>query len=348
MKVEIWGTYPPPIGGVSIHVYRLIHNFHALDAQVVLKNFGKVDPGLDYVDTVNNRWRLFGELLFVPTKIIHLQSNNVIAFLLLTLFGARHKIGITIHNKNLVKVKSKIKQYVIRKFLQKSSFIILNDKDYKNALINKFHCEKDKIHILPAFLPPIANEYKGLDVDILNFRKKHKFLISANAYKLRLDEEVDVYGLDLLIKLIGELKKREIDAGLIFCLPMIGCIEYYQSCLSVIEEQELQDNILIVQRPLPNGFEVWKLSDLFIRPTFTDIEGLSVKEALFCGTPAIASNVCQRPKEAIVFKNRDFDDLLDKVLNVYRNQNVWSEKLKYASNYNTVESILEIYKNVSK
>lgn len=22
MKIEIWGTYPPPIGGVSIHIYR--------------------------------------------------------------------------------------------------------------------------------------------------------------------------------------------------------------------------------------------------------------------------------------------------------------------------------------
>ena len=28
MKIEIWGTYPPPIGGVSIHIYRLTKVSH--------------------------------------------------------------------------------------------------------------------------------------------------------------------------------------------------------------------------------------------------------------------------------------------------------------------------------
>lgn len=30
MKIEIWGTYPPPIGGVSIHIYRLRNCFELI------------------------------------------------------------------------------------------------------------------------------------------------------------------------------------------------------------------------------------------------------------------------------------------------------------------------------
>ena len=86
---------------------------------------------------------------------------------------------------------------------------------------------------------------------------------------------------------------------------------------SLIEKMNIDDNILIVQREIPNGFEVWKLSDLFIRPTYTDIEGISVKEALYCGTPAIASDVCKRPSEAVLFKNRSYEDLEEKVLGFY-------------------------------
>ncbi len=346
MKIELWGTYPPPIGGVSIHVYRLIHNLHKLDSEIVLKDFGSGNSGFSYVKSVKSKWWEFLRLLFVSPKIIHLHSNNIKAFLLLYLFGSKHQIGITIHNKNLVKIKSGLQKCIVRCFLKKVSFIILNDEDYKNALINKFHCKKDKIHILPAFLPPIEAEYKGLDDDILDFRKQHHFLLSANAYKLRLEDGVDVYGLDLLIKLVEELKRRKIDVGLIFCLPTIGNLEYYQKCLSVIEAQGLHNDIYIIQRPLINGFEVWKLSDLFIRPTFTDIEGLSVKEALFCGTPAIASDVCKRPLEAIIFKNRDFDDLLSKVLEIFNNKK--KKEICVTPNDDTTRSILSIYNSIRR
>ena len=343
MKIEIWGTYPPPIGGVTVHLYRLIHNLQKYDSGIVMKNFGDGKTDCPYVQTVENKWWEFFRLLFVSPKVIHIHSNNIKVFLLFLLFGSRHKIGITIHNKNLVKVRSRIQKYIICRFLGKASFIILNDIDYKSALISSFHCNDTKIYILPAFIPPIETEYKGLDDDILVFRKKHQFLISANAYKLRLEDGIDVYGLDLLIRLVGELKRRKIDVGLIFCLPTIGNLEYYQKCLSVIEEQGLHNDIFIVQRALTNGFEVWKLSDLFIRPTFTDIEGLSVKEALFCGTPAIASDVCKRPLEAIIFKNRDFNDLLSKVLEVLNNNN---KEFTVIPNDDTIKSILNIYNSI--
>ena len=62
------------------------------------------------------------------------------------------------------------------------------------------------------------------------------------------------------------LKEKGINVGLVFCLPMIGDMEYYQKCLSSIKEMNIDDNILVVQREIPNGFEIWKLSDLFIRP----------------------------------------------------------------------------------
>ena len=52
-------------------------------------------------------------------------------------------------------------------------------------------------HVLPAFLPPNKSEYLGLSEDILLFRKQHSFLLSANAYKLRYENGIDIYGFDL-------------------------------------------------------------------------------------------------------------------------------------------------------
>lgn len=61
------------------------------------------------------------------------------------------------------------------------------------------------------------------------------------------------------------------------------------------------------------------MSDLFIRPTLTDMEGLSVKEALAFGTPVIASDVCLRPSETFLFPKQDFEMLLKQSLHIINN-----------------------------
>ena len=506
MKIEIWGTYPPPIGGVSIHIYRLIHSLHTIDSSVVLRNFGKQVSNISYVKHVSYPWMEFLLLPFRKKRIIHLHSNNIFAFALFLLFGGRHKVGVTLHNQNLIKKTSFIKKKIIQVFLRHAAFVVLNDDNYllklcshfhcsrnnfhilpaflpptqaeyiglsedilffrkqhsfllsanayklryengidiygfdlliqlvkslkekginvglvfclpmigdmeyyqkclssikemniddnilvvqrvfggrhkvgvtlhnqnlikKTSFIKKkiiqvflrhaafvvlnddnyllklcshFHCSRNNFHILPAFLPPTQAEYIGLSEDILFFRKQHSFLLSANAYKLRYENGIDIYGFDLLIQLVKSLKEKGINVGLVFCLPMIGDMEYYQKCLSSIKEMNIDDNILVVQREIPNGFEIWKLSDLFIRPTYTDIEGISVKEALFCGTPAVASDVCKRPSEAVLFKNRSYEDLEEKVLGFYNGSNYSSEGGISIDN-RVPEQLLEIY-----
>lgn len=345
MKIELWGTYPPPIGGVSIHVYRLIHRLHKLDASVILRNFGKSESADSYVKPVAYPWLEFFFLLFKKKRVIHLHSNNVWVFALFILFGRRHKVGVTLHNQNLIKETSRIKKVIIRFFLRQVAFVVLNDGNYRLKLCSYFHCQENKFHVLPAFLPPDKSEYLGVGEEILRFRQQHSFLLSANAYKLRFEDNVDIYGFDLLIRLVNCLKEKGIDAGLVFCLPMIGDMEYYQACLSLIKKQGLMDNILIMQEQMPNGFEVWKLSDLFIRPTSTDIEGFSVKEALYCGTPAMASDICERPKEAILFKNRDYEDLELKVLDFYNNRSRYQNK-DWSFDEHTTEQLLYIYNSL--
>ena len=110
MKIEIWGTYPPPIGGVSIHIYRLIHSLHTIDSSVVLRNFGKQVSNISYVKHVSYPWMEFLLLPFRKKRIIHLHSNNIFAFALFLLFGGRHKVGVTLHNQNLIKKTSFIKK----------------------------------------------------------------------------------------------------------------------------------------------------------------------------------------------------------------------------------------------
>lgn len=94
-----------------------------------------------------------------------------------------------------------------------------------------------------------------------------------------------------------------------------------------------------------NAFEYWKISDVFIRPTTTDIEGISVKEALWVNTPAIASDICERPAGTLLFENRNYLDLKDKVLKIYKKDKY--ETIDFRENVpDVVNEILKIYNSL--
>lgn len=344
--IELWGSYPPPIGGVSIHIKRLIAYLNQR-RKVYLKNFkGTPIADLDYVVNVSSVWKEFFLLVVTRKKLIHLHTNNMSAFVLIFFLGFRHRIGITLHNKNLGNLNSCWKRIFLHRFLNRMSFIILNDPQYKECLKEKYKINDLKFHILPAFLPPLGNERKGISDVIQAFRDSHSYLISANAFKLRYENSVDIYGFDSLIELVNYLKQKGINVGLMFCLPQIGDYGYYKICLDKIKRMKLSDNIMIIQDTQLNGFEIWEISHLFVRPTTTDIEGVSIKEALCCNVPVVATDVCVRPPEVLLYKSNDNSDLFKKVDQCYEDHLAGRRlDLKFNEGENTVERILKIYDN---
>tara|TARA_R110000744_G_scaffold115753_4_gene216578 strand:- start:3851 stop:4912 length:1062 start_codon:yes stop_codon:yes gene_type:complete len=346
MKIEIWGTYPPPIGGVSIHIMRLVHRLQENNLNVVVKDFNGLNTKkLDYVLPIKNKFIEFFKIPFRKKTIIHLHSSNFAALLLLFFLGKRHVIGLTVHNKRLIDLKNPLKRKLFSLFLRRLDFILLNDSAYKEQFINFFNLKTEKIYLCPAYIRPLEIERMPLSDKTLQFRKDKEFLISANAFMLKLENGLDLYGLDLLIELIAAMKKIEIDVGLIFCLPQVGNKSYYKEMLQLINKNGLEGDILILQGNIPNAFQIWEISDLFIRPTTTDIEGVSVKEALDFGTKVITSDVCIRPKQAILFKNRNFDDLYSKTIKVYRASKSQDAVQVNFTELDAVPLIIKLYKS---
>lgn len=148
MKIEIWGTYPPPIGGVSIHIYRLIHSLHTIDSSIVLRNLGKHVPDIPYVKHVSYPWVEFLLLPFRKKRIIHLHSNNIFAFVLFILLGGRHKVGVTLHNQNLIRETSFIRTVTEPLLLYKVKYSGLSALQHHHAFSKASTIESGKE---PAF-----------------------------------------------------------------------------------------------------------------------------------------------------------------------------------------------------
>lgn len=76
----------------------------------------------------------------------------------------------------------------------------------------------------------------------------------------------------------------------------------------MIEKLDLQENFLLLNENL-SFVRLIEQADIVLRPTNTDGDALTVREALYLGKPIIASDIVNRPLGTILFKSRDIDAL---------------------------------------
>lgn len=88
--------------------------------------------------------------------------------------------------------------------------------------------------------------------------------------------------------------------------------------------------------------------DVFVRPTNTDGDAVSLREALYFWIPSVASDAVQRPEGTVLFNSRDIDDFTAKVkdmIDIYERYKRISETVKMEDNF---EKIMEVYRMLSE
>jgi len=310
------GGLPPPYGGVSVYLYRL----------------SKTEKDSSFIDTnrVKKIWFL-KQFFFQGNHYIFNSSNQIVYIygLLLKVF-TKNKYSLYIHNSRLIE-EWRNYNYLAKLSFRNAERVFVVNKEVKIFLANR-GIDTSRIIFKPAFLPPPLEDEKKIlktyPLALFNFINSHKPLLIANASKIVFYKGVDVYGLDICIELIGKLKKIYIDIGFIFALPDDSVEKDYQKKVKkIVKELNIEDNIffLVDQKEL---WPLFKRTNIMLRPTYIDGYGASIEEAIFFGIPAIASDVCNRPKGTILFKNRDIDDLYTKTIDIIENYEKYINKIK--------------------
>lgn len=355
MKIGIIGPYPPPYGGRSIHVQRLVDFISAN------KRTWKI---LIFDNTKKNQTRLSENVIIFPFKIryfmkflfavdvVHYHGSN---WLLRVLVGFLRFFGrtviVSLHSnvslRNVYQVGNYLRKILIIFSLRKANYIIATHSGIKEFLRTIGIYEN--ILLIPSFVAPTKKKqhYDAVPQYVWNFIKSHKPTIAGNAYQLVIRDGIDVYGLDLLVELIGRLKKEYPTIGLIFLLPEIGNFTYFKKIQKIIHNKELDDNILIVNVAM-QAYPIWENVHVFVRPTTTDTTAISLYEALWFGTPAIASDCVSRPEGVLVFKNRDVNSLVRKTSFLLEHYEKQKRKTMEATPQNYADDIVKVYENVMK
>ncbi|HET9450000.1 MAG TPA: glycosyltransferase family 4 protein [Aggregicoccus sp.] len=299
MRVLLVGDYPPPHGGVAVHVQQL-HRFlrsRGVEAKVLdIGKGGRPDPDVLPVRTPTRyALKLAGFLRAGWTVHVHTSGNNPKSWLLAATAGVpgpRAPRLITLHSGLLpgYLAASAARRAFARVALAGYERIIAVSPAVKAALL-ECGVPEHKLRVEPAFCasqvqpgePPAAVEAA---------RARRKPLLSMAHHPS------PVYGRALAFRALRLLASEYPEVGLALFGPGTDSEAFVREAreagvtgnLEVLGELAHEQALALIAR-----------SDVFLRPTTHDGDAISVREALTLGVPCVASDVCTRPEGTLTY-----------------------------------------------
>jgi len=354
-KIAVIGPYPPPYGGISIHIQRLKGQLEKEGYTCVVYELGRQGKSLPEENIIRvkstKRW-LLKYFFFAKENVIHFHNPDWRMRVIMGLMGLLgKKTVISIHGESLndsLKEGSWLRKQIIKFALRHTSFIVaLNPKI--EGLVLSLGVNPERIAVIPSFIPPTVREEEINEIpqDVWNFIDSHSPVISVNAFRISFYNNQDLYGVDMCIDLCTKLKRYYPEIGFVFALPDIGDYEYFHRMKQRIIEEEIEDNFLFQTKPC-QFYPILMRSDVFVRPTNTDGYGVSIAEAIHFKVPAVASDVCPRPEGTILFRSRDINDFTLKVKDVLDSYEEHKKRLEEVKLEDNFEKIMKVYQMLSE
>ena len=329
MKIMLIGPYPPPYGGVSVHIQRLKYYLEKNGHRCFVCNFSDTKDALknDVISltSVKKIWKkkgnLFRETSKINPDIIHIHHCGSGFFKemkpIFFWYFMKKRIFITFHGGSLptyIAGSTKKDLLGLGLILRMAETIVCVNDEQVGALVKNFgNGVKKKIRTITPFLPPIPQD-----------SNKQPMLPAAKNFYVRKDQTLTVIGawqryhrFEYLIHAFSMLHKDEPAIGLVILASSGGDQNYRKEILSLIRVQKLEKDILILEDVGDVTIYLRKAS-VFIRTSAIDSYSISVAEAIWLGIPVIANGKAKRPFNVIAYRDGSIESLHEKLLEVIR------------------------------
>lgn len=311
MRVLLIGDYPPPHGGVAIHVQQL-HRFlreRGVEAKVLdIGKGGRPAPDVLPVRTpAKFGLRLAGFLSAGWTVHVHTSGDNPKAWVLAALAGVpgpRAPRFITLHSGLLPEflAGSVARRAMARAALAGYSRVIAVSEAVKEALVG-CGVPSEKILVQPAFC---ASQVRpGPVSSAVELARSRRSPLLAMAH-----HPSPVYGRMQMFRALRMLANELPGVGLAVFGPGTRTPEFARDARETHVAPLLED---LGELNHDEALGLLSRCDVFIRPTTHDGDSVSVREALTLGVPCVASDVCARPEGTYLFRGGHPPDLAQRI-----------------------------------
>lgn len=322
--VAVWGHPPPPYGGMSVHIERLVPKLNNEGIKVQMYNLSDFDYYSPHVRNYsNNKFAWITRLLFKHTEKVHyVLSVRPVVRLLAVLYGMfrKKKIILRIGGASLHKSvygNSKYLNFISKLALQNADAVIGVNKDICEIAL-KLGVKSEKIYNIPGFIPPYNNK-PAIPVEILSFIKLKSPILLITGI-LPTINDFDVYGIRDSIQVMQIIKKYYPNAGLVIYPQDIKGEnnDGLKILQNVIESNNLSSSILI-HNSNSDLWPVFKVVNVFLRPSYSDGDANSIRESIYFGVPVVASDCVKRPDVVEIFSTGNNGEYLKAINRVVSN-----------------------------
>ncbi len=321
-EIAVISLTPPPYGGVSIHTQRLISCLKLEGISVIIHRWAP--QGImtrRFTSALSRIIRLLYFVISAQPRVFHFHViSGWPLFIALPILRLRkRRVVWTIHSPRPIKEYTTIgKKFkpVFELFLRWIDFFICVNPIYVEW-VTSFGIGAERVVLLPAYIPPCPQELDDSTIPsfLMEFFKIHSPIIGAQGWLGDYFTGRDTYGIDLLLEIIPVLRKIYPRIGLFFLVSGVKDVAGQQDAHSIIEKLAISENVILADGTFPLC-AIFKFTDLFLRPTRSDGDSVSVREALGLGIPVVASNCISRPDGCVIHASEDVEDLCEKILSV--------------------------------
>ena len=323
------GIYPPPYGGISMRIKRMSKLINKAGAKSFVFSPRQRAIHSDMISFRRYIGIILRNLFHKRRKqlLVHLQHSDLQTFRakwyafikLVRLCGASVvvSLGGLLHDINKL---PPLKRFFFKCVTNQIDSYVAVGQEIADKLI-KGGCPKKKVSIIPGFTPPDEEELfdpKSISVDLEWFLEKHNPIIMANASGVVFCNGRDLYGLDMCVQLASRLRGHFANLGFIYAIAPGGHgtmddWDYVERMRGMSREKNVESHFYfrICSEPLT---PLLRRCDVFVRPTCTDGDSNSVREALYLGKPVAASDTVSRPEGCLIFRDGDINDFVEKVV----------------------------------
>ena len=329
-KIILFGPYPPPHGGVSI--FNLLLNKTLIESgfNCVLRIYygSNLKKGVrpNFISIIKNFYFLKKNDVCIDSCSFFLEypsRGSFIAWRIL-LFFKKFKWIKVIHDSTLAERYSnfsKDQADIFKKVINLIDELIVVNEVLADWLINVLKYKR-KIHIISSLIP-LPKEYDSIEIDetiSVSLSKHKKIITSVGVFS-------PSYGFDHIVSAV-ELIRNETgsDLGLVL---IDGCF---------LVDNEFKNKECFNRKWVtvlnnishPQLYQILKKSDVFVRGTKSESVGLSRIEAVWSGTPVVATNVGEI-RGMLLYEFGNIEVLVKKIKEAFHcnsknNFEYWSQK----------------------
>lgn len=352
MHVLQLGPYPPPRGGVQTNMLAIQDELFENEHQSSIIAITKVDEKREDENVYypQNPLELIKLIFKLKYDILHLHIGGGLPLrvqLLILICGmfARGKTVMTFHSGGYTVSDDgqKASPWNLRGFAFRRFDKIIVVNKLMIEMFEKFGVKSDKIKLIYPFA--LSKPKVGVEIPekFEKFWEKHeKVLITVGLL------ETD-YDLPQQIDVMEKVLKKHLKTGLV----IIGSGSLHESLEKLIASKPYAEHILLAgDTDRDVVLHLIERADLMLRTTVFDGDAISVREALFLGTPVIATDNGMRPDGLNLIPVQNID-ALEKAIDeefaktekpLKSNEDGWQNIRKVVELY---EQILSLDKEVS-